>query len=684
MRLINTPFIIITIATVVGIILAEFLLNMEVSTALLFFLCAVVLLGVSWFFSKKIFSSSVFFTILMIVSFIAFGYVLVHIHNPKNHQHHYTHILQDTHGNDQKIGVEFHIRERLKPSSYYQKYIASIEYIGNQAANGKLLVQVPKDSVFEPLKIGTSYTTRSHLTPIHTPKNPHQFNYANYSSKQYIYHQIKLSKDQTISNEEASWSLLGMADHIRIYINQKLSGYDFDNKQLAIINALLLGQRQDIDTDTLLQYQNAGAIHILAVSGLHVGIIMAILSFLLQPLARYGTRGKIIKLITILIILWCFAILAGLSPSVLRAATMFSFLAIGIHIRSKTSIYNSLFISLFILLCFNPLLLFSVGLQLSYLAVFGIVWIQPYLTRFYDPKYLLTKRLWETLTVTVAAQLGVLPLSLFYFNQFPVLFFISNIMIIPFLGGILGFGIVTIALACLNILPYKIATLFGQCIDYMNQIIGWVAQQDSWLLENIFFSWKMLFALYLVIIVAFWKLKAPKTISTVWIGTSVFVCISIFILEKTTTLKQEELIVFNSKNNTVLGVLKNQTANIYVRDTSFTKKQQDFLYGNYLIQKQADLNTVLPLNNIYTYKNQIVLVIDDACIYDLNELCPDILLLTNSPKINLSRVLDTYTPKQIIADASNYRDYCTRWKKTCNQHNVPFHSTYEQGAFIIK
>ncbi|WP_025741349.1 ComEC/Rec2 family competence protein [Aquimarina pacifica] len=681
MKLLNIPFIIITISTVIGISIEKFL-SINIQTILFIFTVQVGLLGLSWYYEKKTSSKGSFFTIVMIAFFITFGITLVKIHNPKSYDNHYTYLLENKNIKNKKVGIQFHIKERLKPSIYYDKYIASIQHISNHISKGKLLIRIPIDTLSEPLPIGTSYSTFTNLSSISKPKNPNQFDYAKYLEKQYIYHQITVSNNKLISNKKTFWSFYYLSDQIRTFVNNKLSHYDFDKKQLSIINALLLGQRQDIDTETLDEYKNAGAIHILAVSGLHVGIILAFLTFILSPLDRYGNRYKTIKLIATLILLWCFAIIAGLSPSVLRAVTMFSFLAIGMHIRSKTSIYNSLFISLFILLCFNPLLLFSIGFQLSYLAVFAIVWIQPKLAKHYKPKYFIPKKIWETFTVTIAAQLGLLPLSLFYFNQFPLLFFISNVLIIPFLGSILGLGVITILLACLNILPEKIATLFGLCIDYMNTSVSWVAQQDVFLIENIFFSWKMLLALYNVIITSFLTIQDYKK-RRIWMVSSVLILMSIIIFEKTGALNQEEFIVFNNNNNTTVGFLKNKNLSLYSHDT-LSVKTRHFLLNNYLTQKQAKLDTIAPLKNVYSYKDRTILLIDSTSIYKVKEMDPDIIILSNSPKINLERLLKSFTPRKIVADASNYRSYIKKWKTTCKKHKIPFHHTGKKGAFIVR
>ncbi|WP_106791892.1 ComEC/Rec2 family competence protein [Aquimarina sp. Aq78] len=681
MKLINIPFIVITISTLLGILIG-YHLTIVPKIVILTFLISICILGVSWKQSKKMFNKGYSFVVIMIIVFIIFGIALVKIHNPKNYSNHYSNHI-DPKGLPYDIGVQFHIKERLKPSSYYNKYIVSTKFIDGKVAHGKILLQVARDSSQSILDIGNTYTAFTTLKPIPRALNPYQFDYSKHLHIQYISHKIIVSPNQLIDNHKIEYSLGYLANQIRKTSNLKLSKYDFDSTQLSIINALLLGQRQDISQDTFDDYRDAGAIHILAVSGLHVGIILLLLNLFLKPLNRYHKNGKIIKLILTILSLWCFAIIAGLSPSVLRAVTMFSFLAIGMQIRSKTSIYNSLFISLFILICFNPLLLFSVGFQLSYLAVFAIVWIQPLLSRIYKPRFYLSKKLWETFTVTIAAQLGLLPLSLFYFHQFPLLFFISNLIILPFLGGILGFGILVILLAYLNILPESIAALFGNCIDIMNIIIAWIADQESFVIKNIPFSASIAIILYLIIILSIMLFKKYERRKLYWLGMSIIILLSVLIYEKHTTSNLEELIVFHNQRNTTLGILENEQLRIYSKDT-IAVKTQHFLFSNYLTKNQATLDTIMRIKNIYQYKKQTIMVIDCTSIYHIKSFQPDIIILSDSPKIHLDRVIDSLHPKQIIADASNYKSYIDQWEISCIKQEIPFHRTDKKGAFILK
>ena len=167
---------------------------------------------------------------------------------------------------------------------------------------------------------------------------------------------------------------------------------------------------------------------------------------------------------------------------------MFTVIAIAMNLKRPSNIYNTLAISMFFLLLFKPLLLFDVGFQMSYIAVLAIVSIQPLIIKVWTPKYKLVNYFWNIFTVTIAAQIGVLPISLYYFHQFPGLFFVSNLVILPFLGLILGLGFIVIILASLKILPQFVADIYGGLISLMNHFIEWVSQQESFLFKDISFG----------------------------------------------------------------------------------------------------------------------------------------------------------------------------------------------------
>ena len=569
----------------------------------------------------------------------------------------------------------------LKPGNYHYKYMAEVLQIDHQKTTGSVLINIEKDSIASFFKIGDRILIKNKFIAIKESLNPHQFNYKNYLVKQGIHQQVYTTKQELLLLDQTSTSFLGFIAAFRLKIQQSLQQYDFSEDELAIMNALLLGQRQDISKELTANYSKAGAIHILAVSGLHVGIILWMLSFVLKPLERYK-KGKVIKLVLVLLFLWFFAVLAGMSASVTRAVTMFSAIAIGQFYNKRNAVEHSLIFSMFILLLLKPLFLFDVGFQLSYLAVFGIIWVQPVFYQLWKPKYYIIDKGWQLITVSTAAQLGVLPISLFYFHQFPGLFFLSNLLIIPFLGVILGTGIIVLGLSYLTILPILLVDIYGGIISILNRLVAFIARQEAFLFSDISFSFIKMFFSYLVIIACFQFFLKRNAKRCLFFLSSVVVFQSVFFYEKYHIEKNNEFIVFHKSRNSIVGIRTGSFLEVYNDMDSLVTKQN--LLKNYKVGENIQYQNYQKLPNILQLNKKIVLFIDTAGVYNLTDLQQPILVLRQSPKINIERLINRLQPTIIIADGSNYKSYVRRWKATCLKLQIPFWSTDELGAYIKK
>ena len=675
MKLLNFTLIKLTICLVAGIVLAHYA-NIHFKIALYVTLSLSILLGSYWLVLKSKIDRLPFYGILTYLCMMGIGMTSYYLQNEKLQPQHYTN-LNSTDYNS----IIFKIKERLKPDLYNDKYIVSVKSFNNNEASGKILINIKNDSLNKPLAVDDLLFTHSQFVEIQKPLNPHQFDYSKYLELKQVYHQVYLAPNDLLQLSDSKSTIFGYADQLRTIINKKLIEAGFKNDALSIMNALLLGQRQSIDKTIYNNYVNSGTIHILAVSGLHVGIILLILNVLFRPLL-YLQYGNVIRGIIIFIILWSFAVIAGLSPSVTRAVTMFSIISIAMHLKRPTNIYNTLVISAFIILLFKPTFLFEVGFQMSYLAVFGIVSVQPIIYNLWKPNYWVFNKLWQIFTVTIAAQAGVVPISLFYFHQFPGLFFVSNIVVIPFLSLILGIGLLVIAMALIGYLPKVIVDFYSLIIDSLNNFIAWVAQFEDFLLRDIPFTITQVLCSYLIIIalVQVYKHRSFKWVTISLIGILCFQSVTIYTNYKT---QNNAFIIFNKSRYSIIGQKQNNRLLVH-HNLDTLKQKTDNVIKNYVVGETIDSLAMAPLENVYEINSNIILVIDSVGVYRGLSYQPDYILLRNSPKLNLIRVIDSLNPKQIIADASNYKSYLKRWKATCEYKKIPFHQTSEKGAFIIK
>ncbi|RDK89084.1 ComEC/Rec2 family competence protein [Marinirhabdus gelatinilytica] len=641
----------------------------------LVFASCFLLLLLTWLWNKKQLSPSPIFGVWVLLFFFICGFANYTLRLPKYQELHYLHQFIISENNL----LQLKVTEVLKPDSFNNKYIAQVQKVGGASATGKVLVSIPKDSLS--LAVDDVLLTYGTLQPVPAPKNPHQFNYAAYMKTLGVYAQMRLKQPQILTIKKGNTTIRGFSESIRDHLISKLKNTPLQTKERSILQALVLGQRRDIDKDLYSDYAAAGAIHILAVSGLHVGILYFIVLFLFKPLT-YLRYGKIMRSILIVLFLWGFAVLAGLSPSVVRAVTMFTFFTFATAVDRPTNSFNTLFLSFFILLLFKPNWLFHVGFQLSYLAVFAILWIHPKLYKLYRPKFYVDRLFWNIITVSTAAQLGIVPLSLYYFHQFPGLFFVTNIVVLPVLGILLGAGLLLVFLAACNTLPGFFAEGYNYSLQLLNNFISWVAGQELFLWENIPFSKAMVLVSYLFLIrlVLLWKRFSVRRLN--YCLVSMILLLAVLNWEK----KQanfSEMIVFHKNRKTLIGVKQNKQLILFTTDTSTKNLQKNYPVKGYTTANSVAKVSEKTLPKYFSYKQNYVLVLDSLGVYPMGTKSP-IVLLTHSPRVNLERLIDSLQPQQILADGSNYTSYVKRWQQTCKKKKLPFHHTGTKGAFTLK
>lgn len=631
-------------------------------------------LTVLWFILRKFYFSTPLFGVIAIVLFFTIGMWSFQMRLPTHQTQHFDHFLET---NAPKM-IEFKVLEILKSDYYNHKYIAKIKSINSKKSSGNILISLQKDSLNTRLQIDNTVLVKTLIEKAPFSKNPYQFEYKDYLQTLGVYHQTRISNSEILKIENTEKSIRGYAENVREHLIKKLSATPIPIRERAIIQALILGQKRDIDKEQYQEFAAAGAVHILAVSGLHVGIIYIILLYLSMPL-RFLKHGRLLQSMLLVITLWGYAYITGLSPSVCRAVTMFSFLAFATISKRKTNTANTLLLSFSFLLVYNPLLLFHVGFQMSYMAVLAIIVIQPKLNSYYTPRNYFKRLFWGILTVTFAAQIGIMPLSLYYFHQFPGLFFISNLVILPFLSLILGAGILVILLAALNCSWEWIYFSYGWVVRQLNNFIGWIAHQESFLFTDIFFSTEMLLASYILLfsLILFWS---KQTYGRMIFGLfSFLLMLGVFHWQSFEDSKNE-LVIFQKSRNSLITIKEQKSLKIFATDT--INSVFKYPIKSYKIARNITDFEPLKFQNIFIYKKQLYIIIDSTGVYSIKNKNA-IVLLTQSPKINLERLIDSVQPLQIIADGNNYKSYVDRWRRTCAHKKIPFHSTYEKGAYIV-
>ncbi|WP_296686106.1 ComEC/Rec2 family competence protein [Flavobacterium sp.] len=678
MKVLQFPLARVTLVFIVGIVFAYYA---QPSPNLVFaslFLATLLLGGVYFWCTKKPHRLRYFGLTVYGLAFVI-GVSTQTIHTDSYQKNHYTQIQNVF---EQQHTFTLVLNEKLKSSNSNQRYVALVSQIDKTQCSGKLLLNIRKDSLHHVFVIGNRLQIQGSLYPNSSPKNPNQFDYGKYLTNKQIYGQLYAdATDIKVSSliEKDSWYY---AAQIRNTIINNLKKDGFHSTELNVAVALLLGQQQDIDPEIIQDYQYAGAVHILSVSGLHIGFILLFVTFVLKPVPN-NRKGSLLKLIVILYSLWLFGILAGLAPSVVRSVTMFSFVAIGQHLRRSVNIYHTLLVSILLILLVQPAFLFDVGFQLSYLALFFILWFHPLLSSLWEPKNKISKYIWDILSVSFAAQMGTLPLSLYYFHQFPGLFFITNLVIIPLTGFIMGLGVLVMVLAFFDQCPFFLSKALEWSLFVVDKIIHTIANAEQFIIKDIPFTLAFLLSSYAVVFSGILWFKKPQFQRLVAVLVSVIVVQIAFLWNEWTIENQQEWVVFNSNKNTLMAERNGKSVTLYANDSLQKVGAKNNTLNAYLVGNFSHLAAAKELKNNIFFNGKRILILDSTGVYPKQQH-PDIIVLTQSPKINLERLIQISQPKEIVADASNYKTLQKLWKASCEKEKIPFHSTSEKGFYILR
>ncbi len=633
-----------------------------------------LLLFSEWRRTRNSFKNSKVFVPLLFALFILLGYLNYQWRQPEFQPNHY---LQHKTKPTTPVLLQIKVTERLKSNRFQDRYVVRCVALNGNACTGKFLLQQPLDSTSPSWKVDDLLLVETILRPLPTPKNPGQFNYAAYLENQSIYRLLAPVSEKFLQHTRGKKTLRGMAESFRIFLLKKLSRSDITPKERTILQALVLGEKRTLSKPLQEAYAGAGALHILAVSGLHVGILYLFLTFLLSPLQRLPF-GQQTRAGLLLLLLWGFAFITGGTPSVVRAVVMFSLFSVATLFQRRTNTMIVLFLSFFIMLIYQPRYLFSVGFQMSYLAVFFIVWGQPILQRWYRPKHTITRKIWTLITVTLTAQLGVMPISLYYFHQFPGLFFITNLVVLPCIGLLLCIGLITVIWSALAEVPTFLSSLCNISFETLNSFITWVAAQEAFIIREISFNEWQILPVYGIIISGLifaqrYSFRNGMVFGS-WIGVSL---VGAVILKHHTTT-QHEWIVFQKYKETLIAFRSGNQLQYMSHDTLSNSSLNSL--SDYRIARNIKKQQCEPVQPYFHVKEQRILIVDSLALYNIHAPV-DVVILTQSPKLHLDRLIRALQPHTLIADGSNYPSYIARWKTTCQENEVYFHDTRTQGAY---
>lgn len=558
---------------------------------------------------------------------------------------------------------------------------------------GKLLIAIKTDSV-KPLKLsyGQMFIIPFHITEVDPPYNPAEFNYKKYLANHQIYHQTFINQGQIVSLPASAPNLVGFAIELRKSLVVKFQKYLRDPQAASLASTLILGYKSDLSKDVVDAYSKTGTLHVLSVSGMHVGIVFFVLAFLLKPLNR-TQHLRLLKAFIIILIIWFYALITDFSPSVCRAAVMLSFVVLGKAINRNQNTYNLIAISAFVLLLYNPWYLFDVGFQLSYLAVLGLVFLHPKIYNAIYNKYWLPDQIWSYCALSLAAQLATFPISLYYFHQFPVYFLISNLLIVLPVIFIMYAGILFLFIPWPIILE-PLGTLLNSTIYMTNAALFYIEHLPFSTINSVWINPFQYLLMYVVAGCMTWAIvtKGSKGI-VISFGFLLILCCNIS-YESLKNRNNNQVIFYSLRKNSAIAYLKGRKA-IVLTDLAATDKTVPFSIEPYLNSSEvnekiySDFKT--DLKNI-SRKNFIKL--GQYRILHLDKsfnkkrftytIMVNAVLISDNPDVKIAELNKFINYSDLIIDGTNKNYKIDQWKKEAEKLHIKYHILKKNPAYIVK
>lgn len=563
-----------------------------------------------------------------------------------------------------------------------------------QPAIGKVLVYLAKDSTRKVPEYGSLLLIKGNPQFLKDPANPNEFNYKRFLGYKNIYHQHYIRPESWMQYDSEPPNILyAKSLKIREYFVGEFRKYVHSPQELAIAAALTIGVKDDLDSDIVDAYSASGAMHVLAVSGLHVGILLLILNGLLGSVKKLP-QGKLIFAILIIVLLWLYAFITGLSASVLRAVTMFSMVIIAQAYDKKSNIYNTLAASAFLLLCYDPYLIMSVGFQLSYLAVVGIVYLQPKLYILWHTSHYWLDKIWAITCVSIAAQLATFPLAVLYYHQFPTYFMFSNLVIIPASFYILCNGLALLAVSWIDVLGEVVGWVLQWAIWLTNQFVFWVERLPYSQINGIYLETYQSWIIYLIILSLILLFYTRRFVWMVWAFVFV-VAFSWSRIERFNVSRQQSYVLFHQIDKQSITDFVEGNTHHLLGDSVFLGNKDRFRFHvrpHLLMSAAMQIQSAEPM--VRKWKNLELMNHQGKSFAFVraqfeeetkgDTLKVNYLVLSNNSVRNLTELSSRFGFDTLIIDSSNREKLAEKIRKEAEKSDLPCYSVPHEGYLRLE
>lgn len=616
--------------------------------------------------------------IIFSVALFTLGYLLCYTQDIKNDRQWFGHSLYSASG--------YQVKLTSSPTEKNRTIKLEVDVTGAIIGDsiystiGKALVYIYKYNA-PAYKEGDILIIPNEWQSIKNSGNPFAFDYAAYSARNNIYYQSFLSTDKVHIEHYANPSELSLIRRVHQYSLDQLNKYIYDEETHALLEALLMGDKANLSPELRQQYADTGIVHIIAISGAHIAIFFLLIVILLAWVKH--KKYHWVKYMAALPLIWLYVLVAGAPPSAVRAATMFSILGIGFTLQKHPNGINQLLAAAFILLCANPFWLYDVGFQLSFIAVLSILLFYRPIYKLFSPSNKITGMLWGAISVSIAAEILIAPLVIYYFHLFPFQFIIANVLAYLFIGVVLIAGMLLLLFSFSSALAGSIAVIIMQLADWFNSLIRVLQELNPDSFKRLTLTTPELLLVYIAIAsIATYYFRRKKTALYIFSAAlSLFLLSSIYGEYK--TLNQKGLVVYNINNGNYIELIEGKKYTVISTPEKLPDNTEEYTLAPAHIGWHTTEDSSKRYSNYFSIGGNHILILDNP---DMDSaLHVDYLIVNYKAKEeDLTHLWKTYTPNQIVIGNNIQGRHANRILEFAEANDINIHYTKRDAAFVLK
>ncbi|MBR6439583.1 MAG: ComEC family competence protein [Bacteroidales bacterium] len=624
------------------------------------------------------------FGVILNLHLILIGAVIVHIRD-----------------DDLKTDCDYFVAKLMECPAEKEKSVKVIMKM--QSDEGSVMTYFEKNERSLSLKYGDVIVFFEPPKIVEPPLNPEQFDYQRYLLRKGISRQVYLKDENCVKLKYTRANkVYRFSFQIRDFLLKTMRSLGINGDEYAVAAAILLGYDDTLPTELRQKYVAAGSMHILCVSGMHVGVVFLVFSYMLAFLGKRRRWQHLLKQFLLLLLIWFYALLAGLAPSILRATIMLSFLILGDMLKREGVLLNSLAASAFLLLCINPANLLDIGFQLSYSAVIGIVVLQKPIYRLFYFKSKFFDKIWELTSVTLAAQIATIPFSIYYFHQFPMYFWLSNLFMGPISSVVIIGGMLMLLIFFIPYINIGVAFCVKWMVYVMNFVVSWIENLPLSIVKGLYIN-NLEFVCLLTALLLIMMAVEHKRKQFVFGLLSILLIFNISQLTRAVVQRDQKSFTVYSINKVTAIDFICGNEHVLLCDTTVSKDSSvlSFNIENNLIKEGVYRNGVdLPVDNehfdnyfmkkrenIISFGGKTIGILDKKSTFDVKlPFRPhfDYFIIRGCKSLNLERLLNCYVVDLLIIDGS-IPDYLSdKIMKKAEEMGQKYYNVKTQGAFVLK